>query len=61
MAFQGYPILGLLVLLVLLTNGTAVSPSLDTSSLNRTSFPKGFVFGTGAAGYQVIMSQFPLC
>nr|XP_023899230.1 beta-glucosidase 12-like [Quercus suber] len=52
MAFQGIPVLGLLVLLVLLTNGTAVSPSLDTSSLNRTSFPKGFVFGTAAAAYQ---------
>jgi len=61
MTFQGYPVLGLLVLLGLLTNGIAVSPSYDTASLNRTSFPRGFIFGTAAAAYQVIMSQFPLC
>ncbi|XP_050274362.1 beta-glucosidase 12-like isoform X2 [Quercus robur] len=41
MAFQDYPVLCLLVLLGLLTNGIAVSPSYDTASLNRTSFPKG--------------------
>ncbi|KAF3961153.1 hypothetical protein CMV_014196 [Castanea mollissima] len=52
MAFQGYPVLGLLVLLGLLTNGIAVSPSFDTASLNRTSFPRGFIFGTASAAYQ---------
>uniref|UniRef100_A0A7N2KL52 Uncharacterized protein n=1 Tax=Quercus lobata TaxID=97700 RepID=A0A7N2KL52_QUELO len=52
MTFQGYPVLGLLVLLGLLTNGIAVSPSYDTASLNRTSFPRGFIFGTAAAAYQ---------
>ncbi|CAL0322111.1 unnamed protein product [Lupinus luteus] len=29
-----------------------VSPILDVSSLNRSSFPKGFVFGTASAAYQ---------
>ena len=61
MAFQGHPVLGLLVLLGLLTNGIAVSPSHGIASLNRTSFPKGFIFGTASAAYQVTKSQFPLC
>ena len=65
MASQGYPVLGLLVLLGLLTNIIAVSSShdsaYDTASLNRTSFPEGFIFGTAAAAYQVTKSQFPLC
>nr|POF25856.1 beta-glucosidase 12 [Quercus suber] len=52
MASQGYPAIGLLVLLGLLTNGIAVSQSHDTASLNRTSFPKGFIFGTATAAYQ---------
>ncbi|KAK4582311.1 hypothetical protein RGQ29_025475 [Quercus rubra] len=56
MASQGYPVLGLLVLLGLLTNIIAVSSShdsaYDTASLNRTSFPEGFIFGTAAAAYQ---------
>jgi len=30
-----------------------VAPILDVSSLNRTSFPPGFVFGTASASYQV--------
>ena len=34
MASQGYPAIGLLVLLGLLTNGIAVSQSHDTASLN---------------------------
>ena len=58
MAFQGYPVLGLLVLLGLLTNGIAVSPSYDTASLNRTSFPKGFIFGTASSAYQVTTEYF---
>ena len=69
MAFQGHPVLGLLVLLGLLTNGIAVSPSHGIAvspshgiaSLNRTSFPRGFIFGTASAAYQVTKSQFPLC
>ena len=61
MAFQGHPVLGLLVLLGLLTNGLAVSPSHGIASLNRTSFPRGFISGTATAAYQVTMSQFPLC
>uniref|UniRef100_A0A7N2KL38 Beta-glucosidase n=1 Tax=Quercus lobata TaxID=97700 RepID=A0A7N2KL38_QUELO len=52
MAFQGHPVLGLLVLLGLLTNGIAVSPSHGIASLNRTSFPRGFTFGTASAAYQ---------
>ncbi|XP_050276849.1 beta-glucosidase 24-like isoform X1 [Quercus robur] len=53
MAFQGYPILGLLALLGLLINVIAVTPSYDTTSLNRSSFPRGFIFGTAsAAAYQ---------
>ena len=29
------------------------SPILDVSSLNRSSFPSGFLFGTASASYQV--------
>ena len=62
MASQGYPILGLLALLGLLINVIAVTPSYDTTPLNRSSFPRGFIFGTAsAAAYQVIKSQFSLC
>ncbi|MED6205994.1 Beta-glucosidase 12 [Stylosanthes scabra] len=31
---------------------TPVSPILDVSSLNRTSFPKSFIFGTASSSYQ---------
>ena len=51
MAFRGYPDLGLLVFLALLTNVIAVSSSHDTS-FSRTSFPRGFIFGTASASYQ---------
>ena len=61
MASHGYPAIGLLVLLGLLTNGIAVSQSHDTASLNRTSFPKGFIFGTATAAYQVTKCQFLRC
>lgn len=30
----------------------AVAPILDVSSLNRTSFPPGFIFGTASSAYQ---------
>ena len=61
MASQGYPISGLLVLLGLLTNFITVSSSHESASFNRTSFPKGFIFGTAAAAYQVTKSKFSLC
>nr|POE69590.1 beta-glucosidase 13 [Quercus suber] len=44
--------LGLLALLGLLTNVIAVSSSHDIASFNRTSFPKGFIFGTASSSYQ---------
>jgi hypothetical protein len=59
MAFQGYRVfLGLLVFLgSLIDNSIAVAPSLNnTASLNRSSFPAGFIFGTASAAYQVINS-----
>ena len=31
------------------------------ASLNQTSFPRSFIFGTASVAYQVTMSQFPLC
>ena len=60
MASQGYPISGLLVLLGLLTNFITVSSSHESTSFNRTSFPKGFIFGTAAAAYQVTKSIFSM-
>ena len=34
---------------------------VDVSSLNRTSFPTGFVFGTASAAYQVHRFRFRFC
>nr|QCQ82763.1 furostanol glycoside 26-O-beta-glucosidase [Trigonella foenum-graecum] len=42
----------LLVLFTTLTSAEVVSPIIDVSSLNRTSFPKGFIFGTSSSSYQ---------
>ena len=63
MEFQCYPLFGLLILLGSLTNAIAVTPSHDheTASLNRTSFPRGFTFGTASASYQVNLSQLSIC
>ncbi|KAE8037054.1 hypothetical protein FH972_009679 [Carpinus fangiana] len=55
MAFQGYLVvlLGLLVFFgLLIGNSIAATPSHHTASLNRSSFPAGFIFGTAAASYQ---------
>ncbi|KAB1227611.1 Non-cyanogenic beta-glucosidase [Morella rubra] len=52
MAFQGYLLLGL-HLLLLGTNSIAVTvPSLDYALLNRSSFPAGSIFGTASSSYQ---------
>jgi beta-glucosidase len=58
MALQGYrELLGLLVFVgLLIGNSIAVTPSHHTASLNRSSFPAGFIFGTASAAYQVSMS-----
>jgi hypothetical protein len=56
MAFQGYRVvlLGLLVFVgLLIDNSIATTPSHHTASLNRSSFPAGFIFGTAEASYQV--------
>ncbi|XP_058748878.1 beta-glucosidase 12-like [Vicia villosa] len=44
--------LSLFNLFTALSSSEAVSPILDVSSLNRTSFPKGFLFGTASSSYQ---------
>jgi hypothetical protein len=62
MAFQGYRVLlGLLVFVgLLIGNSIAVTPSHDTASLNWSSFPAGFIFGTALVAYQVSPDQFPM-
>ncbi|XP_062171430.1 beta-glucosidase 12-like [Alnus glutinosa] len=55
MAFEGYLLLGLLVFLASLIDNSiiAVTPCLNsTDSLNRSSFPAGFIFGTASSSYQ---------
>ncbi|KOM50771.1 hypothetical protein LR48_Vigan08g159800 [Vigna angularis] len=57
MVFSGYQFLlhvGLFTLLVnfSITITQAVPPILDVSSLNRTSFPPAFIFGTASSAYQ---------
>ncbi|KAK2382126.1 beta-glucosidase [Trifolium repens] len=50
MAFNDY----LYFLLTLIVMAAAVTPTtlVDTSSLNRNSFPKDFIFGTASSSYQ---------
>ncbi|KAL5082607.1 hypothetical protein RYX36_011028, partial [Vicia faba] len=45
-------LLSLFNLFTTFSSSEAVSPILDVSSLNRTSFPKGFLFGTASSSYQ---------
>ncbi|KAK9924834.1 hypothetical protein M0R45_033182 [Rubus argutus] len=58
MAMQLSSFLGIVLLLLAgltLTSIKALTPSIsiyDTSFLNRSSFPAGFIFGTGSASYQ---------
>ncbi|MED6211806.1 hypothetical protein PIB30_077057 [Stylosanthes scabra] len=42
-----------LVFDLLVTTAIAGSPILDVASLNRSSFPAGFIFGTTSSSYQV--------
>lgn len=56
MAFQGSVLLSLLVLVcsAVTSSSKATIPSqYDTGSLNRSSFPAGFIFGTASSAYQV--------
>ncbi|KAF5447862.1 hypothetical protein F2P56_033380 [Juglans regia] len=51
----GYILIGLLVLVgsfANTSNANAITPRYGISSLNRTSFPKGFTFGLASAAYQ---------
>jgi hypothetical protein len=64
MAFEGYLLLGLLVFLASLIDNSiiAVTPSLNsTDSLNRSSFPADFIFGTASSSYQVSPTYVAVC
>ncbi|KAL9296520.1 hypothetical protein ACSQ67_022416 [Phaseolus vulgaris] len=59
MAFKGFCILSLITLVlvisktnVICTETGAVDPIIDVASLNRDSFPPGFIFGAGSSSYQ---------
>jgi len=61
MAFKGFCILSLITLVlvisktnVICTETGAVDPIIDVASLNRDSFPPGFIFGAGSSSYQVL-------
>ena len=59
MAFKGYFLLGLVTLVLVKSSKVTceeesvntVSPIIDIS-LNRKSFPEGFIFGAGSSSYQ---------
>ena len=59
MAFSGYFLLGLIALVIVRSSKVTceelavntVSPIIDIS-LNRNSFPEGFIFGAGSSSYQ---------
>ncbi|RHN76189.1 putative beta-glucosidase [Medicago truncatula] len=50
--FRAFLILTLFNLFTTLPSAEVVSPILDVSSLNRTSFPTNFIFGTASSAYQ---------
>ncbi|KAI4324290.1 hypothetical protein L6164_023841 [Bauhinia variegata] len=53
MALNSFVFLLLLSLLAPASSASdSTSPILDVSSLNRSSFPKGFIFGTASSAYQ---------
>ncbi|OIW03742.1 hypothetical protein TanjilG_30018 [Lupinus angustifolius] len=56
MEFKAFLLVGLFALVTISASVSfaeeVVAPILDVSSLNRTSFPKGFIFGTASAAYQ---------
>ncbi|KAK2371133.1 cyanogenic beta-glucosidase [Trifolium repens] len=45
-------LLALFNLFTTLPSAEVVSPIVDVSSLNRSSFPTGFIFGTASSSYQ---------
>nr|XP_011461907.1 PREDICTED: beta-glucosidase 12-like isoform X1 [Fragaria vesca subsp. vesca] len=54
MALQGILLLGFLLVLgcAVRISGATNSKQFDNASLNRSSFPAGFIFGTASAAYQ---------
>ncbi|CAL0314814.1 unnamed protein product [Lupinus luteus] len=56
MAFRMFLLVSLFTLVTTSVSITlaeeATAPILDVASLNRSSFPKGFIFGTASASYQ---------
>nr|POE81598.1 beta-glucosidase 13 [Quercus suber] len=52
MAIRGHFILFLIVLVGSLARGEGVIQNYDSSSVDRRSFPKGFIFGTASSAYQ---------
>ena len=64
MAFYSSLFLCLFALLLLLRSSkvtceeaVSVSPTIDIS-LNRNSFPEGFIFGAGSSSYQVYITSY---
>lgn len=54
MAFNAVFLLCLFTTVALATSAEAIAPLLDdVTSLNRSSFPTGFIFGTASSAYQV--------
>ncbi|KAJ1399884.1 Glycoside hydrolase family 1 [Sesbania bispinosa] len=60
MAFHGYQYLLHISVFIIVISSTVTNleaavvptPLVDVTSLNRSSFPKGFIFGTGSSNYQ---------
>lgn len=56
MAFNAVFLLCLFTTVALATSAEAIAPLLDdVTSLNRSSFPTGFIFGTASSAYQVLI------
>ncbi|TXG73176.1 hypothetical protein EZV62_001755 [Acer yangbiense] len=58
MSIQTPFLFGLFILTILLRISFAalITPSYGTASLNRSSFPPGFIFGTASSAYQETLS-----
>ena len=54
MAFNNHGLLSItLILSLTMVEAATIFNMGTTTSLNRTSFPEGFIFGTSSSAYQV--------
>ncbi|KAG5124107.1 hypothetical protein JHK82_030844 [Glycine max] len=56
MAFKGYLYILIGVFTLVISSSVNITQAV-APSLNRTSFPPGFIFGTASSAYQILVTQ----